>query len=111
MMVLGILIAAVPFVFAALRAAMTGTDFRYVWLALASTAMAALMLAVRARSMPEYRRIIRALLASTAGTYTTGFAVGAANAISIFVVALGFAVCSTAGIALIVRARAHRQLT
>ena len=106
MMVLGILVAAVPFVFAALRAATTGTDFRYFWVALASTIMAALMLAVRGRSMAEYRRIIRALLASTAGAYTTGFAVGAANATSVFVVALGFAVCSTAGIALILRARA-----
>ena len=106
MLVLGILIATVPFLFAALRAATTGTDFRYFWLALASTLMAAFMLAVRGRSMPEHRRIIRALISSTAAAYITGFQVGGANRTSVFVVALGFAICSTAGITLIIRARA-----
>ena len=105
MMVLGMLLAAVPFVFAALRAATTGNDFRYLWLALASTLMAAVMLALRGHRMPEWRRLMRALFSSTAAAYSTGFLVGAANPISIFVVALGFAVCSTAGIALIVRTR------
>ena len=105
MMVLGILIAAVPFVFAALRAVTTGSDFRYFWLALASTLMASFMLGFEGRPMKASRRVFRAFLAATVTTFVVGQRVGGANNTSVFIVALGFAGCSTAGIALFLRAR------
>ena len=111
MMMLGILLGVVPFVFAALRATTTGNDFRYFWLALASTLMAAFILAVPGRPMPAARRTVRALIAATVTTFVVGGRVGGANTVSVFIVALGFAICSTAGVALILRARAHETAT
>lgn len=106
MIVLGILLAVVPFVFAALRAASTQNDFRYFWLALASSLMAAFMLGLSGGPMRESRRLMRSLFAATATTFAVGVMVGGKNPTSVFIVALGFAICSTAGVALFLRARA-----
>ena len=106
MVVLGILLAAVPFVFAALRAVTTGSDFRYFLLAVASTLAVAFMLGLKGRTMRESRRVLRALILATVTTFIVGQKVGGANNVSVFIVALGFAICSTAGITLFLRARA-----
>ena len=111
MTVLGILIAAVPFMFAAIRAATTGTDFRYVWLALTSTLLAAIVLGIHRRGVISIGRALLALCAATVGAYATGVIVGAANPTSMVIVALGFAACSTVGLALFLVARAARHGT
>ena len=80
MMMLGLLFAAIPFAFAVLRAAGTGTDLRYVWVALA-------------------------LVAATAAASVAGFVQGAQSVPSVLFVAFGFAICEAGGLSLVRRTR------
>lgn len=109
MKLVGILIASVPVVFAILRAATTGTDFRYFWLALASTLGAAVILATANRARPQSPgRVVRtafALLVAAGAAAATGFALGGGSAPALIMVALGFATCSAVGLALALPAR------
>ena len=105
---LGIFIASVPFVFATLRAATTGTDFRYFWLAMASTLGAALVLAIANRARPRSTGVVVrgafALLVAAGAAAVTAFALGAGSAPALAIVALAFASCSAVGLALAIRA-------
>ena len=106
-MILGLLLAAIPFAFAVLRAVTTGTDFRYLWVALASTVAAASVLSLRnPGTRPRTGRVSAAVLAATAAASAMGFAQGAESVPAVLFVALGFAICQTGGLALIFRARA-----
>jgi hypothetical protein len=104
MKVVGLSIASIPFGFAVLRAATTGTDFRYFWLASASTLGAACILVVANRARPQAPgvvvRVAFALLGATGSAAVTGFALGARSIPALIVVALGFATCSALGLAL-----------
>ncbi len=104
---LGFLVASVPVIFALLRAITTGTDFRYFWLALASTLGAALILVTMNRTVTQPHgtmvRIAFALLVATGTTGVTGFALGGGSAPALIVVALGFATCSAVGLGLALR--------
>lgn len=100
MRMLGSLIAAIPFVFAVLRAVSTGTDFRFVWLALASTLAAAIVLVPNQVAAGRGRGLL-ALIAATAAATGAGFAQGAQSARSVVFVALGFAICSVGGLTLL----------
>ena len=98
---------AIPFVFALLRAISTGTDFRFVWVALASTLGAAIVLAIPNRvgaDRPGRRLLV--FLAATVAATVAGLAQGAQSMQAVLFVALGFAVCSAAGLSLL--ARRHR---
>ena len=110
MRIIGLLIASIPFGFAALRAATTGTDFRYFWLALTSTLGAACMLVVANRARPKSPglvvRAVFALIAATGAAAVTAFLVGAGSLPALIVVSLGFAACSAAGLALALRSGA-----
>jgi hypothetical protein len=98
---LGALIVAIPFLFALLRAVSTGTDFRFVWLALASTFAAAIILVPNRAGAAGTGRRLLALNAATAAATGAGFAQGAHSAQSVVFVALGFAICSVGGLTLL----------
>ena len=99
---LGILIAGIPVAFALLRAVTTRTDFRYLWLAAASTVGAAIILGVARRASAPVRLSL-SVVGVTCITSLTGFAQGATSAPAVAFVAVGFAVCSSAGLALAAR--------
>lgn len=110
MKIVGLLIAGVPLLFAALHATTMGKDFRFIWLALVSTATAAGMLALVRRGSPLSRSLVVhaafAILAATGTAGITAFALGAGSAPSVLTVALGFAACSGIGLAMVVAPRA-----
>ena len=95
---------AIPFIFAMMRAVSTGTDFRFVWVALASTIAPVIVLAIpnRADAARTGRRLL-ALFAATAAAAGAGFAQGAHSTAAVLFVAIGFAICSAGGLALIGR--------
>lgn len=103
MRMLGTLMAAVPFLFALLRAVSTGTDFRFVWVALASTLGAIVVLAPDRVGASRTGRRLLALVAATAAAAGAGFAQGAQSAPAVIFVALGFAACSAGGLSLLAR--------
>ena len=100
----GVLIAAIPVAFGALRAATTGTDFRYLWVALASS-VAAGIVAVQNRgtaaaSSSPARRIVRSAVAGAAAAALTAFALGGRSAAAVLTVSVGFGACSGIGMVL-----------
>ncbi len=110
MRIIGSLIAAVPFGFALIRAATTGTDYRYLWLAMASTLAAGLMVGLARRanrgSSGRLVRVALAVFAAAGASGVTAFALGAGSAPAVLVVSFGFAVCSGVGLALAAQPRA-----
>ena len=112
MRLVGLLIASIPVAFALLRASETGTDFRYFWLALASTLGAVLMLVVASRARPQSPGLIVraafALFVAAGAAAVTAFALGAGSVPALIVVAFGFATCSAIGLALALRVPSGR---
>lgn len=107
MMMLGLLLAAIPFAFAVLRAAGSGTDLRYVWVALAAAVASWAVLIFSGRgARPTAGRVAVALVAATAAASVAGFAQGAQSVPSVLFVALGFAICEAGGLSLVRRTRA-----
>ncbi len=110
MRVTGWVVAGVPLVIAAVRVVATGTDVRFAWLALTSTAAAAAMLALVRRGTPPSRspavHAAFAVLAAAGATGVTAFALGAGSAPALLSVALGFALASGVGLALVAAPRA-----
>ena len=103
---LGLMLVAIPFVFAALRAFSTGTDFRYVWVALAAATAAVAVFAYSGRTArPALSRSIVALVASTVSASAVGFLLGARSVPAVLFVGFGFAICEAGGLALVHRAR------
>ena len=97
-------LGALPFAFGTLRAAETGTDFRYLVTAIGSFAGAA---GVAWFGRPDGRRPLSnvgltalALVGATALGSATAVAVGARSVGAVGFVALGFAVCATASVVL-----------
>jgi hypothetical protein len=94
---LSFVLAAVPFAFALIRAIKTGTDFRYLWMAVASFVAAAAFVAienVRSRrrevttSMPLGVFVVVAVVAAL-----TGYLLGARSSLGVWMVSVGFAFC------------------
>lgn len=106
---IGWIIAAVPLGFAFLRAATTGTDFRYLWVAIASTVSAGIvvMMSRRREEQPggRFARVAIAVFAATAVSAAAAFAQGAGSVPAVLVVSFAFALCS--GIGLSLAARPH----
>jgi hypothetical protein len=104
---LGVLLAAIPFAFGSLRAFSTGTDFRYLWVALAAAVAAAAVLRWVASDARHGAAVFGiALIASALAASVAGFALGARSAPAILVVAFGFAMCEAGGFTIAIRARA-----
>ena len=93
---------AIPFIFAMMRWVSTGTDFRFVWVALASTVAAAIVLAIPGRvGAARASRKILAFFAAIGAAAGAGFAQGAHSTPGVLFVAIGFAICSAGGLGLI----------
>lgn len=111
MRIVGVLIASVPLGFAAVRAAATGTDFRYFWVAVASTLGAACVLLTANRARPQSPGLVVraafALFVAAGAAGVAAVAVGARSVSAVVVVALGFAICSATGLALATVQRAR----
>ena len=101
---LSILFAAIPFAFAIVRALQTGSDLRYIWVALGSFAGAAAVMAIgKARQRSPAAVLALAVVALIVATVLAGmvaFAVGASSLVSVAVVALGFGGCHAASLTL-----------
>lgn len=95
--VLSIAFAAAPVAFALIRALATGSDLRFVWLALASFVGVALVMRVgqarrrRAGAIVALAAIAFAVAASLAAA--TAWLLGARSATSVWFVSAGFAFC------------------
>lgn len=106
---LSILVAAVPFAFALIRAARTGNDLRYFWVALASLLGAMATIAVGKAHM---RRPI-AFVALVAGVFViatllavfAALLIGTTLGLGIIVVGVGFGFCFAVGALLHILAR------
>lgn len=96
--------AAIPFAFAIVRARQTGSDLRYVWVAIGSFAGAAAVMRIgKARQRSPATVLALAVVALVVAAVLAGlvaFAVGASSLVSVGVVALGFGGCHAASLAL-----------
>lgn len=97
MKALGLLIAAVPFAFGAVRFITTGHDARYLGMAVASELCA---LVVRNRLHPGVTA-----MAATACAAAVGVAFGARSLAGIGIVSIAFGLCSALGTELAFRPR------
>ena len=104
MTALGLMLFAIPIAFGVLRLVSTGSDYRYVVVALAST-VGALVVLGRGRAT-TMARAVGAGTAAAGCSAASASLVGARNAVSVAIVALGFAVCSASGAYLFARSRA-----
>jgi hypothetical protein len=99
---IAILFAAIPFAFGLIRALQTGTDFRYLWVAIVSFVSAAAVMAignVRNRE-PTVTLPAAVLVIATLDAAATAYLLGARSAPAVLVVALAFALCWSASCAL-----------
>jgi hypothetical protein len=99
--ILSILFAAVPFAFALIRAFQTGTDFRYLWLAIAALISAALVMVI-GKAREGRRNVVLALWAvafctSTLVTVLVGRLLEARSSAAIWVIAIAFGLFSATG--------------
>ena len=99
--ILSILLAAVPFAFALIRAFQTGTDFRYLWMAIAALIGAAVVMVI-GKAREGRQNVVLALsavafLTSTLLTVFVGRMFGARSATGIWVVAVAFGLFSATG--------------
>ena len=95
---------ATPFVFAAIRAFTTRSDLRFLWMALASLVGAALILRLGQPRVREGRGRFGLTIIAFFGAVLFGGAaallLGARSAVSVWLVATGFALCISGGLAL-----------
>ena len=97
-----VFIAAVPFLFGAIRAIGTGmADLRYLAMAVVSHVVTMAVLVMGHAGQKPRSGVVAlaalAFLASTLLAFATGWMVGARNVLSMLVVASGFGCCSALG--------------
>ena len=110
MRVLGLLLIAVPFAFGLTRYIATGSDLRYVWMAIVSTlGAAAALVRPGAGASPSGARAGIATVAAAAGAAAMAILLGATAGPGIAIVAVAFGGCSAWGTWLITRARLARS--
>ena len=100
---LSIVATALPFAFGLIRAARTASDFRYLWVALASAAGAALVWKM-AKGYPKPAAVALVLAVATVLAVLAGVLTGAALG-PILIVGLAFGSCFAAGALLLMLAR------
>ena len=102
--VLGIVLIAVPFLFAGIRLRATGDDMRYLWMAVAATLCAAgVLFRSNPPTAPSGARTAVTAIAGAVCAATVAMLLGATAASGVAIVALTFGLCSTLGITLVVR--------
>jgi peptidoglycan/LPS O-acetylase OafA/YrhL len=100
---IAILFAVVPFAFGLIRAHTTGSDFRYLWVAIASFTGATVVMAAgkpRNRAAPSVTLPTIVLVVATLVAAATAFLLGASSRPAVLVVALAFGLCWAASSAL-----------
>ena len=103
---LGLLVAVVPFAFAARRLIATGNDLRYTWMALASALCATLVLVwPGTRTAWSLPRLGVAAIAGAACAAAVALLIGATAGSGIAIVSIAFGLCSAFGTGLVVRSR------
>jgi len=112
LLVVAVLLALVPVLFGIVRAASTGDDFRYLWLAAAAN-LGSLAVMVPAYRGPGSRRVSLGLLlgamASGAGcAAATAILLGATAGPGVAIVAGGFGLCTGTSAVMWTRARPRR---
>jgi len=104
MRITGVLIAVVPLAFGLVRAGSTGSDFRYLWVALVSSIAAGVMVVLARRAGNQEAgvaaRSAPAVFAAAGAAGIAAFGFGAGSAPAVLMVAFGFAVCSGVGLTL-----------
>jgi hypothetical protein len=104
MYLLSLLLGAAPFAFALVRALEVRYDLRFLWLAVASSLGALLVMRLgKVRSRAPRVVLAQSALAWVVATLlagSTAFMLGASAALSVWFVAVGFAFCSSASFAL-----------
>lgn len=109
MKALSIVFAALPFAFGLFRAARTGSDFRYFWVALASSCGAAAILMLTRQSGRGLRIAVllsaAAFVGATLCALFAALALGTTMGLGILVVAGSFGFCFAIAAGLQVRAR------
>jgi len=99
MKALAMLLAGIPFAFGMIRVFETGTDLRYMWIALAAMAggMIATMGARRFRQAPTTGGLVAAVFVTSAILATVaGRVLGMQTGTGLLIVATGFAACYAA---------------
>jgi hypothetical protein len=99
-LVVGILLVAAPFAFGLLRAINTGTDWRYLWVALGAFIGSAVIIAIgRARSTASVTigNAFSALLVSTLAAVLAAKYIGNTRSTATWIVSFAFAFCTTIG--------------
>ena len=104
---LSIVAAAIPFVFALIRAARTGDDFRYFWVALASVAGAALAMTT-AKAFTKPAAVAVVLVVATVFAVAAAVLMGTTLAVGMLVVGFAFGSCFAASALLLMLARQAR---
>jgi predicted neutral ceramidase superfamily lipid hydrolase len=105
---IAIVFAVVPFAFGLIRAHTTGSDFRYLWVAIASFIGVTVMTVGSARartSTPSLTLPALVLLVATLAAAATAFLLGANSIPAVLVVALAYGLCFAASSALYIRSR------
>jgi len=109
LLLLALVSQSIPFAFGLIRAVTTGTDFRYLWMAVMScfSAIAVMTMFEGGGSGPGARtvRLVLAAVMSTAVAAATGVMLGATSGVGIAIVSLAFGLCNGVGWTLTVRSR------
>jgi len=101
---LSIVATGIPFGFALIRVARTGDDFRYIWVALASVAGAALALKP-AKACTKPTAVALILVVATVFAVSAALLIGTALGAPILIVGSAFGLCFAAGALLFLLAR------
>ena len=101
LLVVGILLIAAPFVFGLLRAKQTGTDWRYLWVAISAFVGSSILIAIgRSRSKTSTVTVgiaaIALIVATLAAVVGAKFLANTQSAAT-WIVAFAFAFCTTVG--------------
>ena len=107
--VLGILAILVPFAFGVIRAITTGSDFRYLWMALAAVLGAVVVAVTTTQRTTTQNEILKrsgaAFVLATLLAGGVGYLLGARSFIGVWIVAVSFGLCEAVGFALTKMAR------
>ena len=102
MRLLGAALALIPLAFGLIRAMTTGSDLRYLWLALVVGGASALTLRYTRSARPLARVALSVVVSGLSGV-ACALAQGAASLPAVAVVVAGFAVCSGVGLSIALR--------
>ena len=108
MRMFGLVVAAVPFIFAGLRLASSGGDAQYLWMAVASTMCAAAVGWRRPAAAGGVGRLVLGILLAAGAAAAVAVVGGATAGPGVTVVSAAFGLFSVGGIGIVVRSQGTR---